>query len=255
MRLHLSSLFLLGALSLLVLVGCKSSSPKAQKEALPEDLALKYREDAARLAVRELNTSRTSGEMEARIPPDRIAFYYDLLSKAYWMSQKDADVPSDFTGIHTLGNPHLKEISVVLENDAEFKSQWANGSTMTANLYLNQLMSRYRLKIQNYREGALGPSLTLVSPTYINTVQLAFILEKIDGIKFAQAEGIAGDGDDVTWGSDSKNAMALKFSKGEGDCPSGCIHRKWWVFYVDAGGEMNYMGTRGQLPSEGGGED
>jgi hypothetical protein len=255
MRLPFSRIMLALLLGGLFLGGCKSRPPKDNKDKLPVELAQKYREDAARLMVRELNTSRQSGELEARIPAERVEYFYEILSKAYWMSQKDQDIPTVFNSIHTLPNPHLKRVLVILEKDAEFKDQWANGSTMTANLYLNQLISRYRLSIKNYREGALGPTLILESADYVNTPELAFILSKVEGIKHAEAEGVAGDGDDVTWGSDSKNAMALKFSKGEGDCPSGCIYRKYWIFYVGQDGTMNYMGTRGELPGEGAKEE
>lgn len=234
----------------LILTGCKPKEPKSNNKTMPAEIAAKYREDAARLVVRELNTSRQSGENEAYIPAERVAFFYDLLSKAYWMSQKIDSIPAGLNGIHTLANPNLKEIRVVLEKDAEFKESWANGSLRSANLYMNQLLSRYKFKIKNYKESQIGTLLTLESGDYINTQVMAQILQGIDGIKSAEAEGLMGDGNDITWGSDSKKDMALKFSIGEGDCPSGCIHRKYWIFYVTSEGQMTYMGTRGSLPSE-----
>lgn len=255
MRISFSQLLLLILISGLVLTGCKPKQPKTDNKTMPAEIAAKYREDAARLTVRELNTSRQSGENEARIPVERVAFFYDLLSKAYWMSQKIDSIPAGLNGTHTLGNPNLKEILVILEKDAEFKDSWANGSILTANLYLNQLLSRYKFKIKNYRESAIGPSLTLESADFINTPVMAQILEGVEGIKSAQAEGMMGDGDDITWGSDSKKDMALKFSLGRGDCPSGCIYRKYWIFYVTPEGQMTYMGTRGSIPKEGNSED
>ena len=59
---------------------------------------------------------------------------------------------------------------------------------------------------------------------------------------------MAGDGNDIIWGSEGKNHMALKFKVGQGDCPSGCINNKYWIFYVQEDGSINYMGTRGELP-------
>jgi hypothetical protein len=250
MRFQFSHLLFLGLLIGIVASGCKPKQPKTNNKTMPADVAAKYREDAARLTVRELNTSRQSGENEGHIPAERVAFFYDLLSKAYWMSQKVDSIPAGLNGTHTLANPNLKEIMVVLEDDAEFKENWAKGSTLTANLYLNQLLSRFKFKVKNYRESGIGPTATLESADFINTQVMAQILEGVEGIKNAQAEGMMGDGDDITWGSDSKKDMALKFSIGQGDCPSGCIYRKYWIFYVTAEGQMTYMGTRGSLPDE-----
>ncbi|MEM7036111.1 MAG: hypothetical protein AAF570_03955 [Bacteroidota bacterium] len=233
--------------------GCKSG-PKGDKEtkkdALPEALAKAYQEDAARMTLREILSSNQSGEREAELPKERVAYFYDLLSKIYWMSEKDEEIPK-ISHIHTFGSPSLNQILTVLEKDAEFKENWANGRTMSSNLYLNQLMSRYKLKIKNYRDGALGPTMILESPMYVNTTELAFLLSNIDGIRHAEAQGMVGDGNDISFGGDGKNHVAVKYSIGKGDCPSGCIHRKYWIFYLNDDGSISYQGTRGSLPEEG----
>lgn len=241
---------LLPVLLLLLLPGCKSkpvATPPSANE-LPGELSAQYREDAARLALRELNTSRQSGERDAFLPEDRIQYFFELLSQAYWMSQRSDSIPASLQEIHTLKSPDLKRIFVVLKEEAEFKDNWASGRTTTGNLYLNQLLSKYKLKIRDYKAGAFGPTLTLESPVPVNTEELALALSQIEGIREATAEGMVGDGNDINWGAESKNRMALKFSIGAGDCPSGCIYRKYWVFYVSQTGEMDYMGTRGNIP-------
>lgn len=241
---------LLLALSFAACGGSKSKQkkPTATKE-LPAELAAAYREDAARLAVRELLTTTQTGERGAEIPQDRIDYYFGLLSKVYWMTVESDTIPN-LSVIHTFKTPNLKKVLVVLEKDSPFKENWSKGVTMTSNLYLNQLIAKHKLTIENYRESALGPTLLLVSPTFLNTPELAFLVKNFESIRHAEAEGMAGDGNDITWGSDSKNAMALKFSIGAGDCPSGCIQRKTWVFYVMPDGSINYMGTRGTIPAE-----
>lgn len=216
---------------------------------LPADLAKAYKEDAARLAARELISSKQTGELGADIPPARIAYFYDLLSKIYWMSLGADSIP-DLSSIHTFPSPNLHEVMVVLEKDSPFKENWSKGVTTTSNLYLNQMIARYHLKIKNYRESGLGPTMIFESPDYINTTELAYLLKNIESIRHAEAESMVGDGNNIEWGSDSKNAMALKYSIGDGDCPSGCINRKYWVFYVLPTGEIDYMGTRGNIPAE-----
>lgn len=242
--------FLLLALSFAACGGSKSKQkkPTAHKD-LPAELAAAYREDAARLAVRELLTTTQSGERGAEIPQERIDYYFGLLSKVYWMTVENDTIPN-LSGIHTFKTPNLHKVLVVLEKDSPFRENWSQGVTMTSNLYLNQLIAKHQLSIENYRESGLGPSLLMVSPQNLNTPELAFLIKNFESIRHAEADGMAGDGNDITWGSDSKNAMALKFSIGAGDCPSGCIQRKTWVFYVMPDGSINYMGTRGTIPAE-----
>lgn len=245
---------------LLLLVGtwlgfaaCTGSKEKQQKPTagreLPAQLAAAYREDAARLAVREYNTTTQTGERIADIPEDRINYYFDLLTKVYWMCV-DSDTIPDLSIIHTRQTPNLRQIQVVLDKTSTFKDNWSKGITMTSNLYLNQLISKYKLTIKNYQETSIGPSMIFESPTPINTRELAFLFKNFETIRSAEPAGIVGDGNDITWGTDSKNAMALRFSIGAGDCPSGCTQRKFWTFYVLPDGSLNYMGARGTIPKE-----
>ena len=214
---------------------------------VPAEIAKKYREDAHRLAVREFNTTTRNDQPQTEIPQDRVNFFYDLLTKIYLMSEKDPAIPS-IKGIHTFGNPPLQEVIVFLEKDADFAENWIKGQRMTSNLYLNQVMSENSLRVKDFKESGMGTWGVVQTPKYVNTKDLAFILSRIDGIKSAEPNSMAGDGNNIEWGSEGKNHMALKFSKGEGDCPSGCINRKYWIFYVQEG-NINYMGTRGELPN------
>jgi hypothetical protein len=239
------------AMILVGLAGCKPASGgqknKGKDRELPAELAAAYREDAARLAVRELLTTTQTGENAADIPQGRIDYFYGLLSKVYWIC-KDVDSIPDLSGIHTLKNPSLRQIMVVLDKTSPFKENWSKGVTLTNNLYLNQMISKYKITIKNYRESSLGPTMIMETGMDVNTKELAFLIKNIETIRHAEAEGIVGDGNDITYGSDGKNAMAIKYSIGEGDCPSGCINRKSWVFYILTDGSISFMGTRGKIP-------
>lgn len=225
----------------------KDKDGAAMEQQIPAELAAKYKEDAHRLAAREFNSTARGDQPEPKLPAARVNFFYDLLTKVYLMSEKDPEIPA-ISDIHTFPNPPLQNMMVVLEKDAEFAENWIKGQRMTSNLYLNQVMSEHRLKVSGFRESGMGTMGVITSPSYVNTKDLAYILQSVDGIKIAEPDGMAGDGNNIEWGSEGKNHMALKFSKGAGDCPSGCIHRKYWIFYVQEG-TINYMGTRGELPN------
>ncbi len=253
---HFLTLIMIGAL--LGMGSCKNRNGEGKTKdgdgpqtglQVPAELAAKYKEDAHRLAAREYNTTSRNNQPETNLPQERVDFFYDLLTKIYLMAEKDPEIPS-IQDIHTFPNPPLHRVMVVLEKDADFSENWIKGQRMTSNLYLNQVMSQNSLRVSDFRESGMGTMGIVSSPKFVNTKDLAYILQNIDGIKIAEPDAIAGDGDNIEWGSEGKNHMALKFSKGAGDCPSGCIHRKYWVFYVQEG-NISYMGTRGELPNEG----
>ncbi len=242
--------------SLLILPACKGNEKRSKdkqptasaKDQIPADLAKAYRVDAARLAAREFNSTRRPGDPQVKLPQDRITYFYSLLSKAYLMMQADPAVP-DLTYIHTFGTPDLHEVMVFLKPDADFAEAWGEGRTSsTPNLYVNQVMSENRLKIKEFNDSAMGQWAVIRSDSPINTKDLAFIFSQIDGVKMAEPNGMAGDGNDIRWTSGGKTGMALRFSKGWGDCPSGCIHRANWTFYVPESGEMTYQGQSGDDP-------
>lgn len=253
-NLKLPLLFLICLLAASTLTSCKNrqkdkdkQNEKPQVNAVPAEVAKKYREDAARLALREYNTTSRNQDPQITIPKERTEYFFKLLTKVYGMMQTDPAIP-DVSHIHTFDTPPLYRIIAMLENDAPFKDEWLEGRRMTSNLYLNQVMSEAGLKITGCKELGTGCMCTLSSPKPVNTKDLSFILSRIDGIKYAEPDGAGGDGNDIVWGSEGKNHMALKYKVGKGDCPSGCIHNKYWIFYVQEDGSVNYMGTRGELP-------
>lgn len=252
--------FACGLCLLAILLGttsCKNRSPKEKPSAEPAiaaDLMARFNEDAHRLAAREYNSTTRNNDPQVQLPAERVHFFMDLLKKTYLLTQQNPEIP-DLSHIHTFPVPALKRVMVILEKDAPFAETWLSGRRTTSNMYLNQVMSENRLTVKDCREGALGTTCIVEAAGYVNTKDLAFILQHIDGIKVAEPDGVAGDGNNIEYGSEGKNHTALKFSVGEGDCPSGCIYRKYWIFYVQQDGSINYMGTRGELPDGGGSEE
>ena len=240
----------------LVLPACKGrqknekEKPTATaKDAIPADLAKAYKEDAHRLAARELNSKRRSGDPQVNLPTERVDYFYQLLVQAYRMMQSEAEIP-DLSYIHTRQNPPLREIIVFLEPDCPFADEWKTGRTSTSNLYLNQVMGEHMLKIKSFNEGPIGTMAVLEAPKFINTKDLAFIFSNIEGVKSAEPNSVVGESNDISWTTGGKNGYAIKFSKGWGDCPSGCIYRAYWSFYVGENDELNYMGLSGDDPNQ-----
>ncbi|MGB0431406.1 MAG: hypothetical protein ACPGLV_13100 [Bacteroidia bacterium] len=66
----------------------------------------------------------------------------------------------------------------------------------------------------------------------LNPIKLIDDLYEIEGIEFASGSGICiGDGDNISVRR-KPGHVEIDFSIGWGDCPSGCLRRKGWIFKI-----------------------
>ena len=86
--------------------------------------------------------------------------------------------------------------------------------------------------------------ITLQTRIPINTVALAKRFEELEEVAMASPELFIGDGDRVT-ATETDNGVVIAYSKGWGDCPSGCINRHVWAFRVAPDGRVSYLGSAG----------
>lgn len=247
-------LYLLAACLLTFTFGCKGAAKTTENEKpddsdIPAMVLKKYKEDAARLALRDLNARRAGIVTAADLPKQRIEYYYDKLKKIYRLILATEEIP-DITHIHTHTSPHLTEVLVVLEKDCPWKDRWKDGIISTEDINLNQLTGRYNMKIEAYREGALGPTMKLVANKFINTKEMARLLVHVEGISIAEPEGVIGDGNNIQTALSTNERNKMLFSIGWGDCPSGCIHRAYWSFEIQSNGAVIYVGQSGDTPPE-----
>lgn len=256
-----SSRLLLSGLVLFVFAfqACKSgqngkdggkSDPDVGARAIPLPPALDqaFQEDAHRLALRELVTRNTSVSTDRLfITEERIKYYFNLLAQAFEIWNKDESIP-DLSHIRTFKSPDMRRILVILDKDAPFRDAWSEGEIKTSDPKLNELTEKLNLSIKEYRDSQMGATLILESDRFYNTVEMANRLSEIKGIRLAEPDGKAGDGNNITAGAEGKNHLALKFSVGAGDCPSGCIYRKYWTFHVGPDGKLAYVGVSGSIP-------
>lgn len=82
----------------------------------------------------------------------------------------------------------------------------------------------------------------------LNIFALGKRFEKINGVIYAEPNGVDGDGNNITANIET-DYVKYEHSVGWGDCPAGCICRHYWIFYVKYNGEVEYIGSYGnQLP-------
>jgi hypothetical protein len=117
---------------------------------------------------------------------------------------------------------------------------------------LDSLMNKYYLTKHQYypMSASMGDMVVLKSDTNFNALALSDIMDVyVPQINIVEANGLFGDGSQIT-DSLNTNFTELTYSFGWGDCPAGCMSRRFWKFRVFTDCSVQYIGSYGSsLPA------
>lgn len=246
---------LLAAATCLLLPACGSSLagpgpsdfpriPPLQETRLPDETVAAYDEDAARLALRYLERRKELAEWPIDIPDDLRSSLRAALLRVASSAGAPRDSVVELFGIHTFSRPALHELIVSAEAGAGWIEAWREGRTLTGKEGIDRLIERWGLELVDFSDLGTTPWGVLRSERPLNLAALGREFERVSGVRFAEPNGIAGDGNDITAEADA-GAWRLSFSVGFGDCPAGCISRHFWHFRVGSDGSVAYEGSSG----------
>jgi hypothetical protein len=213
---------------------------------VPEPVRGAYLEDASRLALRDL---LAGGSDEISIPQDRVQAYYDalvLVHNATLIPARDSVV--DVYQIHTFPQPTTRSLYMIVAGDQQWAQRLALDSVPTGNAIVDQLLSDYDLSCDHVWNLSTGELLIVLrSADPLNIAALAPMFGSAPGVRSSQPNGAGGDGNNIT-GSVAESRVRLDYSVGDGDCPAGCISRRFYHFAVNADGTVDYLGASGSPP-------
>jgi transposase len=124
------------------------------------------------------------------------------------------------------------QIRVEVDTSFAWTAAWRNGNSQTGDPAIDSLMTKYSLSLADHYSSSFAEYSILNAAEPLNMPQLAREFVLIDGVLDASLNLRVGDGDNLE-AQYSGPEMLLRFSKGYGDCPSGCINRDTWTFRVD----------------------
>ena len=213
---------------------------------VPAELRAAYLEDANRLALRDLLANAFS---EVPIPQDAVPPYYNALVGVYNATALPArDTVVDVYRIRTSGNPTTRSLLLQLLGTEPWVQHLARREIPTGDPPIDTLLSRYSLSVGTvYAMHDGDVLLTLGPPEPLNITALAQLFSGISGVRFAEPNGVVGDRNDIA-GSVENSRVLLDYSVGYGDCPSGCIGRRFYHFAVHDDGTVDYLGASGSPP-------
>ncbi|HYV91770.1 MAG TPA: T9SS type A sorting domain-containing protein [Chitinophagales bacterium] len=213
----------------------------------PDSIIAKYKDDADRLAVRKIFSDSSSYMDSTHIPKPWSDTVLNALVAVYNATVLPArDTVINMFNIHTFPNPDLDHITVAADSNLAWMHQLHNNIIPTGEASVDSLISNYHLNLTDYFACDFVQYHIAVfhSDSNYNIVALSNRFEMIPGVNYSEPNSYFGDGNNIT---DSVNAnfVELIYSLGWGDCPSGCIARRYWKFHIYYDCSVEYIGSYG----------
>ncbi len=204
-----------------------------------------YLNDSKILALREIYSDSTSSNADSvEIPLSLTNKYLGALSQIYSLDNQVIDSIFSIYDIHAFPNVPYKEIAMIGDTNYTWIKNYMLDSLVSGNPQFDSIVTKYDFKLQSYISLSLGLSMRITTSRYLNLEPLVDSLNAIEGLELVDAmESWAGDGNNIEFSTDN-DTLFFDFSIGWGDCPAGCINRKYWSFSVFEC-TATYLGTSG----------
>lgn len=216
--------------------------------AIPDSTKLLYWEDAGLLALRDVQADSAAKYSLIEIPDELVQLYYAGLIHIYHAEKiPERDSVVSLYKIHMYSTISLHSLLVDVDSSKEWTRAWRNGRRLTGNAQVDELMERYSLELDGYYSWPDLQLAVLRSQKPLNILALGRSFGKVSGVIYAEPNGVMGDGNNIT-ASIQPEFLRCVFSVGYGDCPAGCIARRFWEFQVGYDGKVTFVRSYGSPP-------
>lgn len=203
------------------------------------------KKDAARIAVRLLNTAQRDMDQTVEIPESVLKPIYNSLVAVSASKIEQADTTINILKIRTFTSTNVNMVMLVFDLDADWIKPLKAHADTTGSPVINKIMKRYKLsvnKIASLDDEHNGLVLQAKDPININALMRLFYQEA--GVACIDPIPLFGDGNDIEMKAENKT-FTVVFSLRYGKCTEKCDRRRDWTFKVSEGGQVNFVGVKG----------
>lgn len=214
----------------------------------PPNVISSYYRDAHKLTMRKFLEENSTYLDSIHIPSSHSDTVLNALIAVYNATGLAArDTVVSIYSIHTLEYPTTKLFSIQADTSLAWMDSLNNGILPTGNSYIDSLISAHYLNLTGYYEfGNIFNyhSASFESDSSYNLFALgdAFLQEPM--VYNSGPNALVLDGGDIT-DTIYSDHVELTYSIGWGDCMSGCICKRYWVFRVFFDCSVEYVESYG----------
>lgn len=206
---------------------------------IPEQKRERYRLDAEIMSVYYIN-ERDS--LQEKLPKKLIDIFYNGLLHVYNSDLKAAELVTKKYDIHVFQRGLSRRIFLTINEGAKWMQAWLNGKLRTGNKAIDQLVEKYEFTLKQVDDYKVleGYGVVLYSGEPFNQFAVADHFRVLEDIRSASPGFSLGDGNRIKFKM-GEDYIKYIFSRGYGDCLSGCISRENWSFKVFRDGTIKFI--------------
>lgn len=199
----------------------------------PDSIVNSYKEDATLLALRRIYLNSDSYMDSAIIPNSSIDTVLNAMIAVYnATSISERDTVIDLYSIAPIHDLSLHSFTISADSSLAWMNQLEVGNLNTGFTALDDIIADYNFTQYNYYDWSWWyHSSTFVTSTAYNINAIIDPLKAFPQVYDVSSGGIGFDGPDLQHAVFSDH-VELRYIHRWGDCPSGCMYQRTWVFKV-----------------------
>lgn len=208
----------------------------------PDSITTRHSRYASELTLRKFHRNNVSYKDSVFIPKVHTDTVLNALNAIYnATSIKERDSVISIFRIYAYPVYSTNSFFVSANPDLPWMQQLKTGTFPTGDATVDGLINTYHLKATSF---LFEDVVVLRTDSNYNIRALAKLFEQIPGVSYTEPNGYAGDGSNIK-DSIFSDHIQLIYSYGWGDCPAGCIYRRYWTFNVYFDCSVEFAGSYG----------
>lgn len=211
---------------------------------IPDVLREAYDRDVKGMAIKRMQAQNSPDNALIEIPAAVQDSILEGMAAIFNLSNELPEADSVFNRycVHdNFGSPALLGFIVGVDTNSPIAQAWAQGSTLTGNAILDNLLTTYNFTLQNYISFGAG---VLYTDQYLNLFALAdSITASVPGVSYAEPDYIIGNAGRIDYSTDELGNRLFEFRYEWNDCFDGCDNFYSWFFTVTPDCSVTFTGT------------
>jgi hypothetical protein len=215
---------------------------------IPNEVARKFKRDAARLALRLQMQNENLRYMPIPIQGNNTEKIYKTLCQIYLQTDQAKNLEK--CNIHTYPDPSIDHLVIIYQKSADWAAPLQNGSMQTNSQEFNSLVTKYKLSLEKHVLWTEGQNaVTLRAKEPLNMLALAEEFTQIEGVQGFDLGIPKTKGNDITLRR-NKDSWDVEYVLRFGAWAAGKGESHQWLFQVTDAGKVKLVGDSGNpIPS------